>query len=354
MRMIQCVCVWFCMWQGDTLGVTFNKVKGVFGQRTYSKSTVYRLQKEYAAGRLKVGDLPRSGRPRSARTRGTIEVCKRAVQRDRRINIHRLTTLLTTSYGTVHRILHKELSLKKRASKYIPHILTEAQKCKRLSFAVNFLDSYPGGRRLHQLITTDESWFHVHDPDTKLRNMQWLAKGEDRAQVAHRSRSTKKVLMVPFFDIKGVVYVEYLLNGTVNKHVFKAMLQRAWESVRTRRGFQVWRHGDQYKLHMDNAGPHRALIMKDALRDMGWATLKHPPYSPDLSPCDFFLFPYLKRRLRGRNYQNTGNLLNAIEDELGWIPTFLWEGCFRQWCARCQKCILFGGQYFEGMRHPLS
>ncbi len=44
-------------------GVTFNQLKAVFEGKTYCKATVYRLQKEYAAGRLKVGDLPRSGRP---------------------------------------------------------------------------------------------------------------------------------------------------------------------------------------------------------------------------------------------------------------------------------------------------
>ena len=103
---------------------------------------------------------------------------------------------------------------------------------------------------------------------------------------------------------------------------------------------------------MDNTSPHKADIVLKALRERGWNLLRHPAYSPDLSPCDFFLFPYLKRRLHGRNFSHLGNLLEAIHDEMALIPSFLWEGCFRQWQAWCQKCILFGGQYFEGMTTP--
>lgn len=330
MRIIQRVCIWFSMRLGDTPGATFNKAKQVFGQRSYSKATVYRLQKEYAAGHLKVGDLPRSGRPRTGRTHGNIEVCKQAVRRDKRIKIHRLSNLLTTSYGTVHRILHQELALKKRVSKFVPHVLTEEQKRKRVAFAVNFLDSYPGGHGLQWIVTTDESWFHVNEPDSREGNRMWLAKGEDRGQVPMRSRSCKKILMIPFFDKTGVVHVEYLLHGTVNRHIFKAILERAWVSVRHRRNHHIWRHRENYKLHMDNASSHTADLVKTTLQTLGWNILKHPPYSLDLAPCDFFLFPYLKRQLRGRNYRNQETLLEAIEQELGYIPTFLWEACFRQ------------------------
>ncbi len=336
---------------GDVPAVTLAKQRQVFGRKAYSKATVYHLHKEYSSGRCKVGDLPRPGHPKTARTRGNIQVCKAAVQRDKRIDIHRLTRLLSTSYGTVFRILHKDLSLKKKACKYVPHVLTEQQKRARVSFAVNFLDSYPTTRSRKWIVTTDESWFHVYDPLTKAKNMQWLAPGEDRGQVARRSRSSKKVMVVPFFDAKGVVHVEYVFNGTVNRHIFKAMVERAWESVRIRRGLGVWRRRDQYKLHMDNAGPHRADIVRNALRNCGWNLLPHPAYSPDLSPCDFFLFPYLKRRMRGRNFGDVENLLEALETEIGLIPSFLWEACFRQWCARYQKCIAFGGQYFEGLHN---
>jgi hypothetical protein len=49
-------------------------------------------------------------------------------------------------------------------------------------------------------------------------------------------------------------------------------------------------------LH-DNARPHTALSVSRFLTKHNNTVLPHPPYSPDLSPCNFFLFPWLQKRL---------------------------------------------------------
>ena len=51
-------------------------------------------------------------------------------------------------------------------------------------------------------------------------------------------------------------------------------------------------------LH-DNASSHKCEVVKSFLASEKVKVLKHPPYSPDLSPCDFFLFPRLKKMLSG-------------------------------------------------------
>ena len=48
--------------------------------------------------------------------------------------------------------------------------------------------------------------------------------------------------------------------------------------------------------------------------------LNHPPYSPDLSPCDFFLFPRLKKMLSGNKYTSRSSLGSAIYQCLQQIP----------------------------------
>ena len=48
--------------------------------------------------------------------------------------------------------------------------------------------------------------------------------------------------------------------------------------------------------------------------------LNHPPYSPDLSPCDFFLFPRLKKMLSGNKYTSRSSLGSAIYQCLKQIP----------------------------------
>lgn len=49
-------------------------------------------------------------------------------------------------------------------------------------------------------------------------------------------------------------------------------------------------------LH-DNARPHTASLTTKTLDELGWETLEHPPYSPDLLPCDYHLFGPLKEAL---------------------------------------------------------
>ena len=55
----------------------------------------------------------------------------------------------------------------------------------------------------------------------------------------------------------------------------------------------------QWHFHQDNAPVHNSILVIDYLTKMGIKTVPHPPYSPDLAPCDFWLFP----KLRGCCYE---------------------------------------------------
>ncbi len=55
-------------------------------------------------------------------------------------------------------------------------------------------------------------------------------------------------------------------------------------------------------FHQDNATVHNSILVTDYLTKMGIQTVRHPPYSPGLGPCDFCLFPKLKEKLRGCRY----------------------------------------------------
>ena len=56
-------------------------------------------------------------------------------------------------------------------------------------------------------------------------------------------------------------------------------------------------------LH-DNASPHKAICVSDLLRHWRWDVLEHPPYSLDLSLCDYDLIPKLKAPLRGTDFEH--------------------------------------------------
>ena len=75
--------------------------------------------------------------------------------------------------------------------------------------------------------------------------------------------------------------------------------------------------------------------------------LNHPHYSPDLSPCDFFLFPRLKKILSGINYTSRSSLGSTIYQCLQQIPKEDHLSAFRDWVKRLQKCVSVKGEYFE-------
>ncbi|GFT27308.1 uncharacterized protein TNCV_5140831 [Trichonephila clavipes] len=73
-----------------------------------------------------------------------------------------------------------------------------------------------------------------------------------------------------------------------------------------------------------------------------------PSYSPDLSPCDSFLFPKLKNHLKGHHFGTLENIQTAVTDQLKAIPTSEFHQCYEEWKKRLQRCVASEGSYFEG------
>ncbi|GFT38701.1 protein GVQW3 [Trichonephila clavipes] len=73
-----------------------------------------------------------------------------------------------------------------------------------------------------------------------------------------------------------------------------------------------------------------------------------PPYLPDLSPCDFFLFPKLKNYLKGHHFGTLENIQTAVTDQLKTIPISEFLQCYEEWKKRLQRCVASEGSYFEG------
>ena len=101
-------------------------------------------------------------------------------------------------------------------------------------------------------------------------------------------------------------------------------------------------------LH-DNASYHKCEVVKSFLASEKVKVLNHPPYSPDLSPCDFFLFPRLKKMLSGNKYTSRSSLGSAIYQCLQQTPKEDYLSAFCPWVKRLQKCVSVKGEYFEGL-----
>ena len=98
-----------------------------------------------------------------------------------------------------------------------------------------------------------------------------------------------------FFDSRGIVHKEYVPpRRTVNHAFYKDVLERLRKRVQRVRTDIA----DDWVLHHDNAPAHTALSIREFLAKKNIPVLPHPPYSPDLVPCDFYLFSKLKFKLK--------------------------------------------------------
>jgi len=100
-------------------------------------------------------------------------------------------------------------------------------------------------------------------------------------------------------------------------------------------------------LH-DNAPAHRALATQKKLAYLGFQYLDHPPYSPDLAPSDYHLFPGLKKQLKVRHFSSDAEVIAAAETWLDGQPSeFFFLSGLQKLEQRAKKCTELRGEYVK-------
>ena len=99
-----------------------------------------------------------------------------------------------------------------------------------------------------------------------------------------------------------------------------------------------------WHFHQDNTPVHNSILVTDYLTKMGIKTVPHPPYRPDLAPCDFWLFP----KLTDCRYETIDQMKEAVMKVIDTLTQEDFHGAFRKLLERYNKCIAVGGDYFEG------
>ena len=81
---------------------------------------------------------------------------------------------------------------------------------------------------------------------------------------------------------------------------------------------------------------------------MGIKTVPYPPISPDLAPCDIWLFPKLKKKLGGGHYETIEEMKEAVTKVIVTLTQVDFHGAFQKLLELYKKCIAAEGDYFEG------
>lgn len=99
------------------------------------------------------------------------------------------------------------------------------------------------------------------------------------------------------------------------------------------------------KLLHDNAKPHVKAEVVSYIQTQGLQLMSHPPYSPDLALCDFWLNDYIKRYFE--DYTDEDSLFKAVVKVLKRIPEKEYRKTFEKLLERMHMCIDNHGDYFE-------
>ena len=103
-------------------------------------------------------------------------------------------------------------------------------------------------------------------------------------------------------------------------------------------------------LQQDNARVHTCKIAMDAVERNGYGLIPHPAYSPDLAPSDYFLFPNLKKDIRGRHFRSNEEVVAAVEVWVRDKDSGFFSSRLMALKHRWSKCIILEGNYIEKKR----
>jgi len=290
----------------------------------------------------------RFGRPSTSRTPENVESVPAAINENRRLTVRESEEDVGIPWTIVSKILTEDLGKKRVAAKFVPRLLSREQKEFRAAVAEDLLETANNDADfLKKVITGDESWVYGYDPETKAQSSQWKSPESPCPKKVRQSRSNIKVMLTVFFDHEGVVYHEYAPPGqTITKDYYIEVLRRLRDAVRRKRQ-QLWASGD-WHVHHDNAPAHSSALVQTFLVKHRITQVCRPPYSPDLAPCDFWLFSKLKLPLIGMRFQTANRIKENATRQLMAIPKKDFSDCFEKRKERWDKCVRSQGEYSEG------
>jgi len=332
---IRCV-IKFLWSSGESNPGIVDKMHRVYGNGCVSLRTVQKWTCRFRNGEISLEDRERNGRPKNMELRTDV---KALIDGDPFASARDIANRLRCDKDTVVKIFREDLQMSKVNIRWIPKQLSDFQKSERVRIASEMLGLLTDRRQHDLLYTQDETWVHLENP----RKMMWVMSGAARPRETRRLQGARKVMLSVIFNTNGIASITMLPRGEKFTKIF------FYNSVIADFVKNVWipKTGDgrrKVKLHCDNAPSHR---IDQELEALNISRVPHPPYSPDLAPCDFFLFGFLKMALEGRNLKSAEDLLAEVRVILESIPQTTLQMVYGEWVQRLHKCIQINGEYVE-------
>jgi len=254
---------------------------------------------QFKRGDFSTCNAPCPGRPKTVTTPEIIDKIHEVILEDRQISAKSIAEQLGISREWVGSINHEDLDIRKLFAKWVPKCLNADQKLQWCQSSDQLLEYFRRDPNdfLTRLVTMDETWLYHYDPETKQQSMEWRHSGSPPPPKKKNSecKNPLEKFSPRFLGSRWHRPLDYLPNGqNINAEYYLSLPVRLKGILKEKRRGKVIKGG--LFLH-DNPSAHRALAIRKKLAYLGFQCLDHPPYSPDLSPSEYHLFPGLKKTI---------------------------------------------------------
>jgi transposase len=135
------------------------------------------------------------------------------------------------------------------------------------------------------------------------------------------------------------------VGTTVNGRYFCSLLQHKVRKALCHKQPELLERGAI--LLQDNATPHRHRDVQNLVQCWGLEVFAHPPYSPDLAPCDYWLFSRVKKHLQGKQFKSEDDINTAVTASLRHVTKDEYRAAIDRLPRRWEKCVDSCGAYIE-------
>lgn len=330
-----------------TISETKSKLEKYYQNSSPSVGMIHKWFTEFRCGRTSTSDADRPGRPNEITTSDMVEKIHDIVLDDPKLKVRELAKMVNISTERVLNILHKFLGMKKLCARWVPRVLTIDQKRIRVLTSQRNLTNYTrnSSEFLRLFITMDETWIHHYTPESSQQAKQWVEPSGSAPKRPKTQQSAGKVMASVFWDAQGIIFIDYLEKGkTITGAYYSSLLDRLKEEVKQKRPHLAKK---KIRYHHDNAPSHSSLIAQGKLYELGFELVPQPPYSPDLAPSDFYLFPNLKRWLSGKRFYSNDELKAETDAYFEGLPKSYYLDGIKKLEDHWRRCIDLKGEYIE-------
>lgn len=315
-----------------------------FNKAPPHKNNINRWSKQF----INTGSVKKQSRPgRPPVSNQTVEDIRLSCVRSPKKSLPRRSLELGIPVSTLHKVLHKRLHLHAYKIQLLQKIKT-TDLIKRAGFATFMLNQMAENESfLNEVVFSDEATFHISGCVNRHNVRIWGA--QHPHETFEKERDSPKINVWCGLSREEVIGPFFFAEKTINGNVYLDMLENYCFPQ-----LDDMENANSLYFQQDGAPPHYKTIVRDALdvkfpnRWIGrGGPIAWSPRSPDLTPCDFFLWGHVKNIVYAQKIRNLDHLRERIIHAVSTVTKEMLQNVWAEVDYRLDVCRARNGGHVE-------